>query len=218
MTELLQQQSTESQTVEAWHFLTQDGCLQYGPDTATKVEVGQVLTATERPIELCSYGLHASLKILDALQYAPGPILCRVKLSGELLYGADKLCATHREVLWIADITNLLHEFACWVGEQALLREQEVGRATDPRSWAAIEAKRAWLRGEITDSQLDAARDAAWDAAWDATWAAARDAARDAAWAAVREKYNTELENRISALMGTSYPAGDGQPQSRGTP
>ena len=36
----------------------------------------------------------------------------------------------------------------------------------DPRSIAAIEAKRKWLRGEITDA-----------AAWDAAWAAARAAA-----------------------------------------
>jgi hypothetical protein len=32
----------------------------------------------------------------------------------------------------------------------------------------AIEAKRKWLRGEITDDELDAARAAAWDAARDA--------------------------------------------------
>ena len=56
----------------------------------------------------------------------------------------------------------------------------------DLRSWHAIEAKRAWLRGECSDGELvaagDAARAAARDAAWDAAWAAARAAAWDAAW------------------------------------
>ena len=56
----------------------------------------------------------------------------------------------------------------------------------DPRSIAAIEAKRKWLRGEITDAELYAARAAAWDAATAAASRAARAAASDAARAAAR--------------------------------
>ena len=82
----------------------------------------------------------------------------------------DRLWAVLREELVPATI---LHEFMCWCAEQALVREREAGREPDPRSWAAIEAKRAWLRGEIDGKVLAAARDAAWAAA-----------ARDAAWAA----------------------------------
>ena len=101
-----------------------------------------------------------------------------------------------------------LHEFACRCAEEAL----KLVKDPDPRSVAAIEAKRKWLKGEITDEELAAASAAAWAAAWaaasaaasaaaraaaraaamaaawDAAWAAARDAAwaaaRDAAWAA----------------------------------
>jgi hypothetical protein len=66
----------------------------------------------------------------------------------------------------------------------------------DPRPQAAIDAKRARLRGEITGNELTAAGSAAWAAAWAAArdaagaaagaaaWAAARAAARAAAWAA----------------------------------
>ncbi len=103
-----------------------------------------------------------------------------------------------------------LHEFACRCAEEAL----KLVKDPDPRSVAAIEAKRKWLKGEISDEELaaasDAARAAAWDvasaaardaaraaaraaasaaasaAARDAAWAAAWDAARDAAWAAAR--------------------------------
>jgi hypothetical protein len=49
--------------------------------------------------------------------------------------------------------------------------------ACRPACEAAIEAKRKWLRGEITDKQLAAA----WDA--DAAWATAGAAAGAAAWA-----------------------------------
>ena len=67
-----------------------------------------------------------------------------------------------------------LHEFACRCAEEAL----KLVENPDPRSVAAIEAKRRWLRGEIGDEELAAARAAAWIAA-------ARAAARAAAWAAV---------------------------------
>ena len=80
-----------------------------------------------------------------------------------------------------------LHEFACRCAEDAL----KLVKYPDPRSVAAIEAKRKWLKGEITDEELAAARDAAWAAAWAAARDAARDAdraaARAAAWAAARD-------------------------------
>ena len=93
----------------------------------------------------------------------------------------DKLWA----VLWEELIEpEKLHEFACVCAERALSRVKN----PDPRSVAAIEAKRAWLKGEISDAELAAARAAAWDAENAAAWAAASDAAwdavRDAAWAA----------------------------------
>ena len=84
---------------------------------------------------------------------------------------ADKLWSVLREEFIDAPI---LHEFACRCAEYALSFMDN----PDPRSIAAIEAKRKWLRGEITDMELRVARDAARAAAR----AAARDVARDAAW------------------------------------
>ena len=95
----------------------------------------------------------------------------------------DKLWCVLREELIEPE---KLHEFACACAERALSRVEN----PDPRSIAAIAAKRAWLRGEITDAELKlaegAARAAASAAARDAAWAAARAAARAAAWAADR--------------------------------
>ena len=107
----------------------------------------------------------------------------------------DKFWSVLREEFIEAPI---LHEFACRCAEYAL----SFVESPDPRSIAAIEAKRKWLRGKITDAELDAARGEARDAAHDAAMYAARIAARvaaqdvawviarviaqDAAWAAAR--------------------------------
>ena len=107
----------------------------------------------------------------------------------------DKFWSVLREEFIEAPI---LHEFACRCAEYAL----SFVESPDSRSIAAIEAKRKWLRGKITDAELDAARGEARDAAHDAAMYAARIAARvaaqdvawviarviaqDAAWAAAR--------------------------------
>ena len=99
----------------------------------------------------------------------------------------DKLWAVLREEFIDAPV---LHEYACRCAEYALT----FAREPDSRSIAAIEAKRKWLRGEISNDDLTAAwaaRAAAWAAdaaARAAAWAAwTADAAADAAWAAARE-------------------------------
>lgn len=88
---------------------------------------------------------------------------------------ADKLWAVLRED-FIDERT--LHEFACICAERALT----LAEVKDERCRNAIKAKRAWLRGEISDDELDAAWAAAWDAARAAASAVARAAARAAAW------------------------------------
>lgn len=181
-TEALDQSSEGGLTmIEGWHFVKED---HYTGEGNILVKPGQKLHV-DPPIKLCKRGLHWSRRALDALKYAPGPVACRDQVSGEVLEGDDKAVATDRECLWMVDATQTLHEFACWYAEQALLREREAGREPDPRSWAAIEAKRKWLKGEIDDNQLDAAYIAARDAAKDAALDAARDAAF-AAWAAAK--------------------------------
>ena len=174
--------------MKAWHFLREDKRLGY--DDGRLVEVGHKLTCEPFNIKLCEKGFHGSVKLMDALKYAPGPIVCRVELSGKIIKGDDKYVASGRTVINMADATNVLQEFACLCAEDAL----KLVKNPDPRSFAAIEAKRKWLRGEITYKELYAAKTAA-KAAWaaagdaaaksaeDAVWAAAK-AARDAVWAA----------------------------------
>lgn len=103
----------------------------------------------------------------------------------------DRLWLVLREELIDAPI---LHEFACRCADRAIAR---IGKP-DSRSVAAIEAKRKWLRGEISDDELDAA----WDAALAAAKYAARAAARAAAMAAARYVAKaTESAWQIAELM-----------------
>ena len=189
-----------------YHFLREDRKLRYEP--FTPVVVGETLVYPGKP-ELCKAGFHASERIIDALRYAPGPVLCVVELGGEIIHGEDKAVAQERTVSWMEDISPTLHEFACQVAEEAL-KEHGV---TDERSWKAIEVKRLWLKGEATDEELkdawaaadaaaSAARSAAADAAWSAAWSAARSAAY-AAWfaaEAARDAQNEKLEAMIRRI------------------
>jgi hypothetical protein len=158
----------------------------------------------------CQRGLHGSVELLDALQYAPGAVLRRTEHRGTIVEHKDKIASSERRALWQIDATKILHLFACQCAEKAL----KDAKVTDERCWKAIKVKRQWLKGKASDEELAAARAAAWaaaraasrdaswvaarDAAWAAAWDAARDAARDAAWAAAwaasRDAFNKKLE------------------------
>lgn len=168
--------------VLAWHF-TNGMHLRDG----TPLEVGKTYRH-KGDVVMCKSGYHASEQILDALGYAPGKQVSRVELWGDVKVGNDKIVARNRRVLWTLDATLILHEFACRVAETVLAKDDK----PDPRSVAAIDAKRRWMRGEISDKELAAAGAAALAAAWTAAgtaaeaaaWAAAGVATRTAAWTA----------------------------------
>ena len=139
----------------AWHF-TEGTTLRDGQP----LEVGKTYTY-EGEVKICKSGYHASRRLIDALRYAPGAQISRVECWGDVKEQDDKLVARNRTVLWTLDATMILHEFACRVAEIALSKVTN----PDPRSLAAIKAKRKWMKGEIADNGLDAARRRAWYAA-----------------------------------------------------
>ena len=216
-------------TMEGWWFAAKsaDGKVRLPHGDGRIVRAGETLTVPG-PVVLCERGLHASVRAIDALEYAPGSIVCRVRMGGEIVApkGENKLAATERTVLWMADADRALHEFAVWVARQALLRERKRGREPDKRSWNALRVKARWIQGKATEAELAAARDAAWDAAraaaraaamaaaWDAARAAAWDAAMAAAWdaamaaprAAARAAANKKLETMLNRLPKRRSP------------
>ncbi len=196
----------EQEKVLAWHFIRDDGRTQYG---SILVKAGQTYSTDSKTI-LCEQGFHASERLLDALGYAPGAMLCRVELWGDLKRGRDKIVAQNRHVQWMLDVTRLLHGFACDVTEETLRKHG----VTDERSWNAIRVKREWMDGKATDEELAAAWAAACDAAWDAAWNSVRNAARNAAkdpekvtaWNAARTAvWEAEREAAWNAACGAAW-------------
>jgi hypothetical protein len=189
-------------SVLAWHFLSEDRLLRYGHGDLGPVEPGYIYSA-EGPLELCRNGMHASVRPLDALQYAPSPIVCRVRLmpgahhptcdkrnydgtlsqracncNGDpIVDGGDKLCARHREVLWMQDARTILRLFAVWCARDMPISggRRAWDLLIDKRSKNAVLIAERHAHGQATDKELAAARAAAWAAAW----AAALDAAND---------------------------------------
>jgi len=205
----------ESSAIEAWHFLPADRRLRWG--TREIITPGSVVVV-DPPLELCKAGLHASVRAIDALKYGPGPVISRVLVWGEVIRGDDKLCGQYRKCLWMADVSEVLHRFACEAATGALDLLSATGEAVDPRSRKAIEVKLAWLRGEATDEELATARaDAGYAAVADAGYAAryaARYAAMAAAMAADRAaawdaaRYAGMAAAMAAARAAASYAAG----------
>jgi len=177
-----------AQVSYGWHFVGEDKRLGYGDER--KIRKGSTLRV-DGPLVLCERGLHASSRALDALSYAPGPIACYVRLSGDIVTGGDKMCATERTIVAYVDARHALREF---VRDTLVYRQEPVAVLCDlaglPEHASAIRTL-PFATSSLADiaavfkAAADAAK-AAWSAAWSAAWASgsAARAAGPAAWAA----------------------------------
>lgn len=144
------------------------------------------------PLILCEHGLHASRHPFDALKHAPGPILCRVQLEGDILEEADKLVATRRRIVRRIDSTDLCRHFARACARDVL------------HLWDALPVVRQYL--ETGDETLrGAACTAAEAAARASAWDAARVAARAATWVATRATAITDYRQQFADLVIAAF-------------
>jgi hypothetical protein len=226
---------TKIWTWTGWHFLPADKRLQH--DDGREVVVGKWMRASEkgphggRPV-LGEDGMHASPGPLQALECAPGPIVCLVELRGDLVVGDDHhstAVARERRAIWMADATRVLHEFALWCAEEELQLIEGATRDDAALKEVAVSRKclaikRAWLAGQATEAEVFAAKDAAW-AAKNATrtaaspvacaWVVAREAAQCAAtesawaldWTTNRIFQGIQLEEMLMALAPSPSPS-----------
>jgi len=145
--------------MKAYWFSRDDGTTEH---QKIPVEVGRTDTFHGDPVP-CERGLHASPTPWDALQYACGARLWEVELPEDAVpHGnpLDKYAARSRKYLRSVDLRSVLVEFSCRQAE-GVLHIYEKMYPNDPRPRNAIEAARAYQRGEITKEQLAAAWDAA---------------------------------------------------------
>ena len=99
-------------TVDAWHFAAstlRDG----SPLPPAGIELPEIVD-----LEPCARGYHGSVRPIDALTYAPGPMVAMVRLHGVLIglgNPPDKHCASRRIGLSpYVDASVALREFARW--------------------------------------------------------------------------------------------------------
>jgi len=131
-------------------------------------------------IVICVHGYHASRTAWDALQFAPGPVLCLVEVE-PVEEHTDKLASRSRRLIKAVNVERELREFVADCAER-VLHFYEEAYPGDQRPRAAIATARAYAKGEAMDGELNAAADAAYAAAYAAR--AAADAAYAAAYAA----------------------------------
>lgn len=154
-----------------WHFLSDDGLLRFGDYRKPRKGEWVKMLGFGNPI-LNQIGMHASQTVLDALNYAPGSLLCRVKVRGDIVSDGNKFAGRERLIIARADATRMLHEFACDCAMIAL----KVAKNTNQQSLSAINIKRRWLSCNASDLELsnafESASEAAMDANYGVDWAA----------------------------------------------
>ena len=188
--------------MKAWHFAQENRRLGY--NDGRLIRKGQWLVH-RGPLVMCESGLHASKRIIDALKYASGSVICRVELGGEIVHGEDKSVAERRQCLWYIDGTDLLRKFArmcaldvihLWDAPDIVIQYLRSG---DETIRAAARAAARATAGATARATAWAAAGAAAEAAGAAAWAAAR----ATAWATARATARAKRDRRLLRLVST---------------
>jgi hypothetical protein len=107
-------------TISAWFFCSDDRRLRF--DDNRPIVDGETLAVDCEPV-LCYQGLHASVRLRDALSYAPGLVLCRVTIGGQVVEGVDKLAGQTRRVEWSLPskvVRESVVKYAEWCSDKAI--------------------------------------------------------------------------------------------------
>jgi hypothetical protein len=205
--------------LKAWYFSTTEKKLRY--DDGRDIAIGVTHTVGGTPVP-CEHGLHGSVRILDALQYAPGPVVWEVELGGTIVEhrDRDKHVATERTYLRGGiDVSETLRAFSRWAalsvatlwdmpqvvrefletGDEKLAVYAAAAAANAAAAYAAAAAANAYAAANAANAAYAAADANAAAAAFAAYAAAAFAAYAAAAYAAnVKEE---ELNNRLLEMI-----------------
>jgi len=177
--------------IHGWHFHT--GKLRDGRPLPA---VGEKLIH-DGPVVPCESGLHASPTPLQALEWAPGPFVDRVVLTGTVVpHGnpVDKYAASERTMLWRIDATDALRHFACLCALDVL-----------PENAPEIVRRYLTTRDESIRLAAWGAAYAARDTAWGAAWGAARDTAWYTAHGAARKSSRARQDRRLTRMLNDAH-------------
>jgi len=167
--------------VKGWWFTTTNKKLANGDNR--KIIKGRTHKVKGEIIP-CERGLHLSRRIIDALQYASGPVIYRVEGRGIIIpHGnpVDKyVCSERTYLAGGVDITQILRKYA---------------------RLCALDVIDLWDTPDIVIQYLRTGDETIRAAARAAAWAAARDAAWDAAWAATSDAAIKKQNNRLTSMI-----------------
>ena len=160
--------------VLGWHFLRADGTMRNGEKPP---RVGHYMRHTGK-VDMCNFGLHFSRRAIDALDYARGPIVCRVRCRDIVDEHGEKAVCRERKILWRYDATDVLRAFA---------------------RRCALDVIHLWDAPPVVQEYLETGDETSRDAARAAALAGARAAAGAAARATARDAQNDLLEKMLEA-------------------
>lgn len=209
--------STDPSVILAWHFSNET--LR---NNIPIPKIGEVFTIPP-PIIMCRRGCHASRRIIDALQYAPGCNLHRVILWGNISEGKDKLVASNRVILWSINAKKLLSSAArkfalrvihLWKPDQITLDYLNTGKEAlradawaDARASAQADAQANWASvwASARISDCTSPQTSAWasdcTSAQTSAWASAQASARASARAGGKTSAMAEMESILQELV-----------------
>lgn len=117
----------DDEVVHGWHWVDETSLELLDGD---RVQAGRAYSLPDGvPPVMCETGYHASRFPLQALYYARGSYASHVALSGQILYGLDKLCATKRTVLACGNASEILRGVRLAIAQDIFLSEQYLGNA-----------------------------------------------------------------------------------------
>ena len=130
-------------------------------------------------LDMCTSGLHASVRAIDAMRYVDCEILALVEVRGKHLKQDDKQCWSEMRVVkayrWEKPDSVAMAIYSA----ELVIGEYEKRYPDDKRPRRAIEAAKAWLENPTEENR----------AAAKAAYTAAKAAAKAAAYAAAKAAY-----------------------------
>ena len=196
-----------SKEILGWWFGPTNNRLLNGDNRKIVLGGTHTLDSTGPRIVPCQYGLHASPTAFDALRYAKGPMLYRVKLSGIVVQHGNpmnKWAASERTYLDGEDATKLLNWFSrvCAIG---VLKNWKTPVPDVVRHYLMTgdtAASNAAVNAASAAASAAWSAESAWNAAESAAWSAAESA--EGAWNAVNAAFHA-AESASSGAAASAW-------------
>ena len=119
--------------------------------------------------------------------------------------GQDKIEESLCKDLDYGGLDRELHEFAIKITEDLLKLHEKQGDQVSKESWELLGVKRRWIKGEISDKELDNVRVPYWTALRDTASHALRDTASHAHWAVLRAILRAVSRTALGAALGAAH-------------